>query len=1090
MTLETPTMADMSGEKRDRRSDHTDQPPTTPNIKDTKLLCADDKVAIGRKKEEELVEPDSNTDDKANNDDILALVDPPVLKKSVVTDVDFDSMLDTNGLDGKVADELVIHNPTSLTTTFDKALTDTANDGDTKKPGQAVAIADSKPGGKALFSSEAQEQFDNYQNKKNNDNKDDQETKKETEKEKNNKNKTEKNNNMDTTDTNGVDAYDDKAVLILTTVKGQTSKWKGLHTTLKNIMPYMASDRTGASMDLDNFIRHFNITESIIGRDNWVDLFSKSHGLIGKKTKLLKKFGVRLAATDPHEFFQSYEFDGERLLSGRMQNAWAGAYVFYGPGWQPEVQVCLDISSGIAKPTIWWNKLDSKETASITQFRPSEIFSDNADSMHDLERHLRLKFGLKVADAKEWMAGFKKHSKDPKARHTLIRLAKTPLSVFTKDLFADPKRTKLTTSSLTTFWLSAYRIAGAPWHYPSPKVTANPAAPEALKTSPNKSSLKKSKDPPVTPGTHTPTASPTYAQKAASEPASADATKGVSFIPGTKSTGLFISRSARPLKPVTRPKADARKHENVYYSVEFPDLDSDWKSQEASVEITETFNDMVQHILDKDKKALIHMWDLGSASGSLSKKSDPVKSKHQAKKYASQLWLRTGFTTKFRMRVSHDVLPSLLELHSPKGLVIERDHIQEKDLTIIGFLVGSCPASANLEDMQEAHENHPILHGLKIVAEVKPIKLAPGKNLIPWPLQVKAIHILVGESQSVQARDLYNKVFGSRNLGGYPQALEMRFVPDISDPRFPVTKNTRIKAIKMMAKQKVFQENTKIINTTTIAGIHVIVQQIGFSLCQILMSIKSNRDRTMTVFISIDEQVIDGQYVVVFTAHKDRYDEANALVPLLCIFLETKFGECIWEWFTDEAKRILLKYRWDPAEQMAVLIEPEDDGEAMDVDVDDEYLKSICDTLNVDGEQGCDGFEFDINFLIDENARPNNQYGDTGSVKTFRSACNEIPDDLTDDGSAVSSEFDKANSKAKSRSSSPDSLTIDTAEETQTTSTLTADTKGMEHSLEQMMLNNPDLVQKFLAKNSIRDTQLDDNSKTTAVSPSAGVDGS
>jgi hypothetical protein len=96
----------------------------------------------------------------------------------------------------------------------------------------------------------------------------------------------------------------------------------------------------------------------------------------------------------------------------------------------------------------------------------------------------------------------------------------------------------------------------------------------------------------------------------------------------------------------------------------------------------------------------------------------------------------------------------------------------------------------------------------------QPIKLAPGKNLIPWALQVKAVHILVGESQAVKARDLYNTVFGSRNVGGYPQGLQMRLVPDISDSRFPVTKNTRIKAIKMMAKQKVFQENTKVIHTT------------------------------------------------------------------------------------------------------------------------------------------------------------------------------------------------------------------------------------------------------------------------------------
>jgi hypothetical protein len=388
-------------------------------------------------------------------------------------------------------------------------------------------------------------------------------------------------------------------------------------------------------------------------------------------------------------------------------------------------------------------------------------------------------------------------------------------------LFADKKRTQLVSSSLTIFWLSAYHLAGAPWRYPPETASNTKSKAKAIPTAPStpgRSSLKPSNDPAVTPGMQIPSSTP----PSKSTPSTRE-TKGVSFGSGTKSTGLFISRSVRKINTFVRPKAEARKYENVYYSIEFPALDSNWKSQEASIETTEHFNNMAQSIFDKDKKAIIHMWDMASSSGSLLKKSEPVKNKTQVKKYASQLWLRTGFETKFRLRVSHDVVPSLLELHASKGMVIAHDHSQEKDRTIIGFLVGSSPASANLTDMRKTHENHPILNGLKLLAMAQPIKLAPGKNLIPWALQVKSVHILVGESQAVKARDLYNTVFGSRNVGGYPQGLQMRFVPDISDSRFPVTKNTRIKAIKLMAKQKVFQENTKVIHTNTIAGIHVVV---------------------------------------------------------------------------------------------------------------------------------------------------------------------------------------------------------------------------------------------------------------------------
>jgi hypothetical protein len=213
------------------------------------------------------------------------------------------------------------------------------------------------------------------------------------------------------------------------------------------------------------------------------------------------------------------------------------------------------------------------------------------------------------------------------------------------------------------------------------------------------------------------------------------------------------------------------------------------------------------------------------------------------------------------------------------------------------------------------------------------------------------------------------------------------------------------------------------------------------------------------------------------------------MVPLLCIFLQAKFGECIWEWFTDNAKLILEKYHWDPEEQMAVLIEPEDEGGGMDFDCDDDYLKCICDTLNVEGDQGCNGFEFDINFIIDETPQPKNQYGDTGSIKTFWSACKETgQDEPPNNNSATSLAPATPAVKPSPRNPSLDSLTIETDNETQATSTITADTKGMEYSLEQIMISHPDLVKTFLAKNSLSE-QLDDNSKMTAVSPLEGVDG-
>ena len=104
-------------------------------------------------------------------------------------------------------------------------------------------------------------------------------------------------------------------------------------------------------------------------------------------------------------------------------------------------------------------------------------------------------------------------------------------------------------------------------------------------------------------------------------------------------------------------------------------------------------------------------------------------------------------------------------------MVIKKDHIQEKEQFIIGFLVSSCPEAINLADMRSSHDNHSVLYGLKVICEDRAINLALHVLKIPFKLQTKAIYILVGASQVVDARDRYNRVFGSRNEGGYPQGL-------------------------------------------------------------------------------------------------------------------------------------------------------------------------------------------------------------------------------------------------------------------------------------------------------------------------------
>jgi hypothetical protein len=403
---------------------------------------------------------------------------------------------------------------------------------------------------------------------------------------------------------------------------------------------------------------------------------------------------------------------------------------------------------------------------------------------------------------------------------------------------------------------------------------------------------------------------------------------------------------------------------------------------------------------------------------------------------------------------------------------------------------------ANLEDMREAHGNHSVLRSLKMVLSNEPIKLTSGKLPIAWKEQVVAIHILIGESQSIIACTKCNEVYGSRNKGGYPQGVQIRFMPVIKDQRYPVTPSMKMKTIKMMCKQKMFLTSLATISTTTIAGLHHYIPKLGFNLCQILMAMKSCRSPETGLFIYIDEEIIDQSYNVTFTSHVDRESVAKCLVPLLCLVLEAKFGYRILGWFTNDAKKASSQWRWDSEQSSLValistLSLDQDDG--MGIDSDDEYTMSMCDLHNVDTTVLGNGFDFDLAFVISEeklNEVPN-QFGDSGSVKTFRKECQTK--DTTPRMMDTEKHPNATREASTTHTPSPDDMTVDANDIdsfTREPSTITDATEDVKKSLEAMMISHPDLVRKVLTKTNTSKNKLHDNNHNSiAVSPNQGVDG-
>jgi hypothetical protein len=366
--------------------------------------------------------------------------------------------------------------------------------------------------------------------------------------------------------------------------------------------------------------------------------------------------------------------------------------------------------------------------------------------MHDLKRRFRSKLKLPKSRVKiephTWLKAFSAHKNNPEVFSTVIKLALTPISVFSKDTFADPKQKKLTSSAVTNFWAGAYQLLGAPWaHIQTHAAKTNF---EERNQSVNDTSHSQA---PAFPAKHTVSNTNTPPSGTSADKDSASTTipayledKGISFAAGTCTSGLFISRPPRKFVQPVKPKADARKHEAIYYTVTLPEIEVDWR--DAGPAAIAAFIEVTNHIFAKDKKARI----IGLQNDSVApftKKSVPMKTKSALKRYFRNGFFQTGKRPVGRIRVSYDVEPGLIEIEEGIQFSVTYEVIQEKDKTNIGFLVGSMPNVANLEDMQEAQGNHSVLKSLKMVLSNEPIKLTSGKSPIAWKEQVAAVTILV-----------------------------------------------------------------------------------------------------------------------------------------------------------------------------------------------------------------------------------------------------------------------------------------------------------------------------------------------------------
>ena len=239
MTPEKATMADLSGGKRDRRSDDTDDPVTTPNTRDTKLSCWDPDDARGGAYDAETGENGKglgwNDSPKGDHDDAPMTGGLTAPKDQSVTDVD--GLISPGG--GDPGDPpLVLRTTTPKKLFF--AVEDEDDDGDIVASDDDVATKD--------LATESDNASTTTKLKLTNDNNTITNkiiTKKTTEN-KNKKNQNNNNNIHDTTiDPNEFILVTSKSSsnLDLSTLSAHSAKWKKLDDHSRKLSPFGDNDR-------------------------------------------------------------------------------------------------------------------------------------------------------------------------------------------------------------------------------------------------------------------------------------------------------------------------------------------------------------------------------------------------------------------------------------------------------------------------------------------------------------------------------------------------------------------------------------------------------------------------------------------------------------------------------------------------------------------------------------------------------------------------------------------------------------------------------------------------------------------------------
>ena len=358
--------------------------------------------------------------------------------------------------------------------------------------------------------------------------------------------------------------------------------------------------------------------------------------------------------------------------------------------------------------------------------------------------------------------------------------------------------------------------------------------------------------------------------------------------------------------------------------------------KEMTTCVIELFNKVVQIISRTDPTFIVYTHPTKHKSKStpisFNNKSRPYTTKEQIEKHVKSLFLRKEQRCWLKLYCGHDQVQEILECEEIEESLrsietsLSIDPIQAPVTSQLGYLLGSHTPTFETSHYNMVLNSVPKLQHHQVACYKRVIKLHP-KESISKEAETRAVYIDGDSTQVTTLVPILKAIFNStlpKHTKDLPEGRKFRFVATSKDPtKTPLFREAR-------ARQNQF---LKMSDQCTISGIRDLDLAIDLgetyqymTLRQVLLGMKTKMEPSWPLFVSIEFSTWRQEIVAVYM--KDVTNEAHTMLAHLPIYLEAKFGENIWKWFTSSHKADLKDYYWDETLQKVVT----DDDNYEDVD--------------------------------------------------------------------------------------------------------------------------------------------------------------